>query len=101
MIKFFVSKNIVNLANSCTLTKIIWDDFGFKTSFNLYYVDENSKIIHIGKLKILQKNQEYGYTDIPNEFDRLSDNYCSLGQEQIYYEELYHLPENIRKRNIK
>ena len=49
MIKFFVSKNIVNLANSCTLTKIIWDDFGFKTSFNLYYVDENSKIIHIGK----------------------------------------------------
>lgn len=97
MIKFFVSKNIVNLANSCTLTKIIWDDFGFKTSFNLYYVDENSKIIHIGKLKILQKNQEYGYTDIPNEFDRLSDNYCSLGQEQIYYEELYHLPENIRK----
>lgn len=97
MIKFFVSKNIVNLANSCTLTKIIWDDFGFKTSFNLYYFSENFQSIHIGKVKIMQKSQGGGYTTLPDEFEKLDETYCSLGQEQIYYEELYHLPENIRK----
>ena len=95
--KFFVSKNIVNVVNSCTLSKIIWDDFGYKTSFNLYFVDNNLKIIHIGKLKILQKNQESGHTNIPDEFEKLGEDYCSLGQEQIYYEELYHFQENIRK----
>ncbi len=83
--------------NTCHLLKDDWDDFGFRTSFALVYINSDSEKINIGYLHIMKQGQRTGYTPMPNKyFDRLPEEYCSLGG-QSYYEELMALPENIRK----
>lgn len=71
-----------------------WDDFGVVSQFDLfYYHSANSEEWqYIGKLKILniseEKTEEYRYIVkdlMPNDFTILSDDYCSLGQSQDYY----------------
>lgn len=85
--------------NSCYLMKSNWDDFHFKTSFSLYYVDKNKKIREIGNLKIMKKGMEKdSWTELPKEFENLSDEFCSLGYDQNYYEELMQLPNVIRSK---
>lgn len=67
-----------------------WDDFGFKTLFDLTVVIQGS-VYHIGQVKILHATQEQGLTPLPKTFSALSDAYISLGQEYSYYENLVRL----------
>lgn len=62
-----------------------WDDYGHKTSFNLYYVDHNGFKRIVGKVKICKKNENTTLNVIPKEFLSLDINYCSLGQDTNYY----------------
>ncbi len=69
-----------------------WDDYGFKTSFELVVFDDTGARADFGPVKILQKGMRQGHVVLPNgPFEYLGDDYCSLGQEQNYYEQLANL----------
>lgn len=67
------------------LDSTIWDDYGYKTSFNLHYVDQYGNKLSIGKVKICRKNEYRTLDVIPKFFLSLDSDYCSLGQETSYY----------------
>lgn len=67
------------------LESIIWDDYGHKTSFYLYYVKEDGSYSRVGKVKICKKNVDRTLDVIPKSFLSLDSNYCSLGQDTSYY----------------
>src|SRR5689334_8416579 len=68
-----------------------WDDLGFKTTFEFYYRDEAGTIHYIGDVKIGQADLETARPGVPEEFDRLTDDFFSLGQDDSYYQRLYGL----------
>lgn len=79
-----------------------WDDYGFKTSFELqYYPDRKSRNI-VGTVKImdLRKDEVGGLTILEKTFTELNDNYCSLGISTDYYKSLYQLSGTINILNI-
>lgn len=73
------------------LTPDKWDDFGFKTGFQLTIYDENGKAEEIGFLKIGYKGQMGGWTaDILKEpFESLPEGFFSVGLSVDYYENIY------------
>lgn len=81
-----------------TLYYDTWDDYNFKTRFNLsYYI--NGKVKNIGRLKILKRDTLETYDHIPKEFYSLDDDYCTLFAHQNIYLELKELFGN-KFRNI-
>jgi predicted ATPase len=68
------------------LTETTWDDFHFKTSFMLHYYKSPRNKTEIGTTKILQKDQLI--TKLNPKFNKLNGKYCSLGQDNSYYENL-------------
>jgi predicted ATPase len=73
-----------------------WDDFSFKTLFYLTIYDINGTKHDIGSVKIGYLGQSAGKTSdkIDTQFERLSDQYFSLGQDVEYYK---YLVENFPK----
>lgn len=67
------------------LESIIWDDYGHKTSFKLYSVDQDGNYLTVGKVKLCKKNENKTLDVIPRSFLSLDSNYCSLGQDTSYY----------------
>lgn len=80
-----------------------WDDwFKFSTLYHLYFV-KGGRLNKIGAVKIGQKgldsrNRESQYLspDIPHDFDELSADFFSIGQDEDYYYNLG-LTEDTRK----
>lgn len=68
-----------------------WDDYGFKTSFEAQVRFPGQKPTDLGVVKILRADQDGGRTELPKEFVRLSEDFCSLGQSLAYYEILHKL----------
>lgn len=68
-----------------------WDDYSFKTSFDVVLMDNDGKSLDLGTVKIGRKGQPHGWTcdDIPKEFDSLPDEYFSLGQDVQYYKKAF------------
>jgi len=64
-----------------------WDDFSYKTLFVLHYTDANGVHTELGSVKIGHKGQEAGRTleVIPKQFEKLSDDWFSVGQDVDYY----------------
>ena len=77
--------------DTCFLQINNWDDFGFKTLFGLYYRDGTGTIRYIGDVKIGQVGLESSRPIVPEEFDRLSSDFFSLGQDDSYYQRLNEL----------
>ena len=77
-----------NIKNQFILKRDSWDDFCYRTTFVLYYFQNKQTCHQIGNLKIIKKDMQGGNVDIPNMFNELSDDYCSLGWDQNYYEEI-------------
>ena len=73
-----------------------WDDYGFKTSFDLVYFDEDRERHDIGQVKVMLAGMPTGYVAIDDEFEALDPGYGSLGQDQSYYETLLELSEPVR-----
>jgi predicted ATPase len=69
-----------------------WDDYSYKTSYNLYYYNSNNQELDIGLTKILENGSFI--SNIPNEFEQLGDKFFSLGQEIEFYEKLKELSAN-------
>lgn len=64
-----------------------WDDFSFKTLFVLHYVDSAGRHVDLGAVKIGFKGQKTGRTadTLSPQFDRLTDEWFSVGQDVEYY----------------
>jgi len=82
------------------LVKDLWDDYGFSTLFTLYYITPSQNKPYsrqlIGKVKILDSMNRA--TDLPGKFDKLTERYCSLGQDDDYYNNLISLGGSLSTR---
>lgn len=79
------------------LVKDNWNDFGFYTLYNLFYLDNDLVNTEIGYIKIGFKEQEEGqHSHLQDSFDNIPSNYFSLGQSVNYYSKLRRLGDNIR-----
>jgi len=76
--------------NTAYLKSDNWDDFGYKTLFNLVVFDEEGVRKEIGSIKIGFVGQAEGWTlqSISHPFNELPDNFYSLGQDADYYRNL-------------
>lgn len=108
-IPFFVDKNPTGYTNKISshkkptqypafiLVADQWDDFGVKSSFDLFYYENLDNPKHIGPVKIIHKTEcSYAEVDksgyrtqnyIPDKFTILTD-CCSLGQTKQYYDSI-------------
>lgn len=64
------------------LYKDSWDDFNYKTMYNVRFFKDSTESERIGFLKILHRKDIV--TILPEKFDKLSDDYCSLGTIDYY-----------------
>lgn len=76
--------------NTAYLQPDNWDDFSYKTLFNLIVFDEKGNNHTIGNVKICFIGQNEGWTEqfIPQQFKELPLHYYSLGQDTDYYKNL-------------
>ncbi|WP_300537010.1 AAA family ATPase [Sphingosinicella sp.] len=63
-----------------------WDDYGYRTTFSVLFYKTAGESISLGTVKILQSEQDGGYTELPRTFEQLPTTYCSLGTSLEYYE---------------
>lgn len=64
-----------------------WNDYGMNTEFNLFYYLDTNDYEYIGEVKII--NLDANITEVIDEkFTILNENYCSLGQEFSFYDNL-------------
>lgn len=88
-----------------------WDDYLFKTTFDVSYYDDTGKLITIGQVKIGymgMKPKKSQISDsmitesistfhtIPKEFSKLDDRFFSLGQDENYYVNISSLGDSKR-----
>lgn len=71
-----------------------WDDFGVKSLFRLFFYQSSEQRLLIGAVKIIvrsidQDSPKVTTTEhLETEFVSLSNEFCSLGQDQKYYENI-------------
>ena len=68
-----------------------WNDFGYQTLFNLTVFDENGTRFDIGNIKLGFVGQDDETTvveHISEEFENLSDDFFSLGQDADFYQNM-------------
>jgi len=76
-----------------------WDDYSFRTSYHLHYRHgpEETDVTYVGQVKILRKGQAPdGAQLIDKPFNRLDDQWVSVGNSLDYYQRLNELPERHR-----
>lgn len=83
-IKIYVDSTPENYP-SFRLNQSTWDDFGYKTRYDLYYYSDLQDWKYIGEVKIMKKGEKITYGHLPTQFDTLTNEYCSLGQDLSYY----------------
>lgn len=67
-----------------------WDDYGYKTTFNVILHVAADEAIELGNIKIIQADRTGGYTEMPRRpFEQLPETHASLGADLDYYETLY------------
>lgn len=73
-----------------------WDDYGYKSTFNVVLHLSATEEIDLGNIKIIQADRTGGYTEMPrHSFEQLSENHASLGADLEYYEKLYKLGRDV------
>lgn len=82
----------------CYLRTDNWDDFGYKSLYDLVFVDQNGEQHEVGSVKIgrLGMGDATGRPEVPSEFTTLPPDCFSLGQDDTYYENLNRLGESVR-----
>ncbi|WP_239396500.1 AAA family ATPase [Frankia sp. CiP3] len=79
-----------------------WDDFGFKTYWNVHLVDSEGLAHPLGNIRIgaFDLGDERKVT-IPPSFLQLPENYFSLGADETYYADLSDLGDDIRDAALR
>ena len=76
-----------------------WDDYHFRTTFQLIFVDKNHHRNILGTVKIGQVGMApYSHTNLQRVFSSLDKTYFSLGQDREYYEALQGLGPSISRQ---
>lgn len=65
-----------------------WNDYNYKTWFRIYYKDAAS-LDEIGRVKIMKRGEFNTKDTLPQQFNLLDSDYCSLGYEVEYYSNMY------------
>lgn len=102
-IPFFVEKNsnkqgeheTPSIFPSFVLAADTWDDFGVSSLFRLFYYPNESQSLQAGKVKIITRTKEgedpskaITTNYLKDSFTDLNNDFCSLGQEVKYYQEI-------------
>ncbi|WP_347940358.1 AAA family ATPase [Peribacillus simplex] len=74
-----------------------WDDFGYQTMYSMTYVDSDLKERHIGYIKIGQMNLEGGRPNLKPEFEKLEEDFFSVGLDVKYYKNIKELGKTKRE----
>lgn len=73
-----------------------WDDYGYKSTFQVTLLLSATDKVDLGTIKIIEADRESGYTKMPRRvFTQLSEGHGSLGGDIDYYETLYKLGPTI------
>lgn len=85
------------------LRKDGWNDYGYYTLFDLYHYDKTGKRSQLGSVKVMTSGLETGdHPLFPDEpFSSLDERYCSLGQDQAYYEAIFDLESGLRESLLR
>ncbi len=65
-----------------------WDDFGYKTRYQLYYYEAADQYNTIGWVRILKRDETVTYGQLPSGVTSFGNEFCSVGQSLAYYERL-------------
>lgn len=85
------------------LTEDRWDDFGFKTLYQLQYLDRSGEFHEIGGVKIggLGWGDVQLSTGLSGSFTSVPDDYFSVGQDEDYYTALRELPRGVGEEILR
>ncbi|WGF37745.1 MULTISPECIES: ATP/GTP-binding protein [Lysinibacillus] len=72
-----------------------WNDYGYRTLYNLFYVDEKMNEHEIGHVKIGYTDEELA-SQLYYPFENLQEGLFSLGQGVSYYSNLRKLGDSVR-----
>ncbi|MGN5115260.1 AAA family ATPase [Aeromonas sp. 55A] len=104
MLNFIVldkkSLNSMNSKNTVYLTFSIWNDYSYRTLFNMHYMDLDGKLHSVGQIKIgfQKQNVDVATLDkIQKEFKQLNQEFFSLAESPEFYENLYSIDERLCK----
>lgn len=77
-----------------------WNDYGYRTTFGVFYVDEYSKRHDLESVKIAFFGQVTGLPKLKvgDSFEELPEEYFSLGNTFGYYENLNALPKQVKQK---
>ncbi|HED3854856.1 TPA: AAA family ATPase [Enterobacter soli] len=90
-----LNKNISSAMKSSDTVYLIfstWNDYSYRTLFNLEYVDEHRTVHQIGQIKIGFKGQSEEVTTfekMQTQFSRLKNDFFSLAESPEFYQKLY------------
>jgi hypothetical protein len=77
-----------------------WNDYSFVTTFELSYCDDKGDQHELGVVKIGfigQKTEQRTASHLPAEFEKIPDEYFSLGNGDEYYQKILALGESLGK----
>ncbi|MEE5107258.1 AAA family ATPase [Pseudomonas alliivorans] len=95
------TRNLYTQTNYFALLIDNWNDFSFRTQYQLYYISIK-KNVFIGTVKILSRDQiPDGKLRITEDFESLSSDYISIGQSLDYYQRLLDLPDGKGKELLE
>ncbi|MGB1017091.1 MAG: hypothetical protein ACPG4T_23340, partial [Nannocystaceae bacterium] len=87
-VQFFTSRNPPELPIDeypalLLAPKRLWNDYNYKTLFELFLLRSSVTPKSLGEIKIYQ--HETKTTSPPRQFEQLEDTFCSLGQTTEFY----------------
>lgn len=92
----------INRYPHAVLVQDNWDDYGYKTTFQVTLHMSADESYDLGSIKIIEKDRSSGYTRMPRKpFDELPVGYASLAADLHYYETLYKLGRDVFEPYLK
>ncbi|HDZ9216002.1 TPA: hypothetical protein RUZ12_003694, partial [Vibrio cholerae] len=99
-IKFYIDEKIPTSGNmEAYLISDQWNDFSYRTLFEMVLFDQHGNRREIGYIKIAFKGQEeyiHTKTKIKSGFLNLGEEFFSLGQDVDFYQNLANLDESVK-----
>lgn len=90
--------------NTVYLTFSIWNDYSYRTLFNMHYMDLDGRLHSVGQIKIgfQKQNVDVATLDkIQKEFKQLNQEFFSLAESPEFYEKLYSIDERLCKEILE
>lgn len=87
---------VTNRFPHAVLVQDNWDDYGYKTTFQVTLHLSADESYDLGSIKIIEQGRTSGYTKMPKRpFTELPAGHASLGADLDYYETIYKLGRDV------